>query len=78
MGIRDAAELDLLIVRGRQRLGFEIKRTSGPRLTPSMRSALDVLGLERLDVVDAGKDVFPLAERVRAVGIEALVDAVPQ
>lgn len=65
-------------MRGRQRLGFEIKRTSSPRLTPSMRSALDVLGLERLDVVYAGKEVFPLAERVRAVGVEALVDAVRQ
>lgn len=75
-GLHTGAELDLLIVRGRQRLGFEIKRTSSPRLTPSMRSALDVLGLERLDVVYAGKEVFPLAERVRAVGIEALVDAV--
>jgi predicted AAA+ superfamily ATPase len=77
-GLHTGAELDLLIVRGRQRLGFEIKRTSSPRVTPSMRSALDVLGLERLDVVYAGNEVFPLAERVRAVGIEALVDAVRQ
>lgn len=77
-GLHTGAELDLLIVRGRQRLGFEIKRTSSPRLTPSMRSALDVLGLERLDVVYAGKEVFPLADRVRAVGVEALVDAVRQ
>jgi predicted AAA+ superfamily ATPase len=34
------AELDLLIVRGRTRVGFEFKRTTAPRLTPSMRTAL--------------------------------------
>ncbi len=37
-----------------RRLGFEIKRTDAPRLTPSMKSALDALGLERLFVVHAG------------------------
>jgi predicted AAA+ superfamily ATPase len=42
------AELDLLIVRGKRRLGFEVKRTSSPKLTPSMRSALADLGLQRL------------------------------
>ena len=33
------AELDLLFVRGRQRIGFEIKRTSAPSMTPSMHHA---------------------------------------
>ena len=31
------AELDLLVVRGRRRWGFEVKRTSAPTITPSMR-----------------------------------------
>ena len=34
------AELDLLIVRGQRRLGFECKRTVAPRLTRSMHTAL--------------------------------------
>ena len=34
------AELDLLVVRGRRRLGFEFKRTVAPELTKSMRIAL--------------------------------------
>lgn len=75
-GLHSGAELDLLVVRGRRRLGFEIKRTSSPKLTRSMQSALDVLGLERLDVVYPGTEVFPLAENVRAVGVAALQDAV--
>jgi len=34
------AELDLLVVRGRRRIGIEVKRTTAPAVTPSMRSAL--------------------------------------
>jgi hypothetical protein len=68
------AELDLLIVRGRRRLGFEIKRTESPRVTPSMRAAKRDLGLGSLDVVHAGTDVFPLGEGIRALPAGRLVD----
>jgi len=71
-GTYAGAELDLLTVRGRQRLGFEIKRTTAPSLTPSMRSALADLNLKRLDVIHAGDKTFPLAEKVRAVAFERL------
>jgi len=67
------AELDLLIVDGRRRLGFEFKRTTVPVLTRSMRSALTDLGLETLLVVHAGHDTFPLAPRVRAVAASRLL-----
>jgi predicted AAA+ superfamily ATPase len=66
------AELDLLVVRGRTRLGFEFKRTVAPAITPSMRVALADLKLKRLDVVHAGDDTFPLAERIRAVSCRRL------
>ncbi len=66
------AELDLLVVRGNRRLGLEIKRTSAPSMSRSMRSALSDLGLERLDVVHAGEHTYPLAERVRAVALARL------
>lgn len=61
------AEVDLLVMRGNRRMGFEVKRTSAPSVTPSMRVALDDLRLERIDVLHAGKETFPLAERIRAV-----------
>ena len=61
------AELDLLIVRGRRRLAFEVKRTTAPSVTPSIRSALGDLGLDRVDVVHAGDDTYPLERNVRAV-----------
>lgn len=68
------AELDLLVVRGRKKLGFEIKRTSSPRSTPSMRNALTDLGLKSLDVIHAGDETFPLAKKVRAVAFSRLLD----
>ena len=66
------AELDLLVVRGNRRLGFEVKRTSAPSVTRSMHSALSDLELERLDVVHAGEQTYPLAERTRAVALARL------
>jgi hypothetical protein len=68
------AELDLLVVRGQTRLGFEFKRTAAPRLTPSMRVATKDLGLARLDVVHAGGATFPLAPRIRALALDRVLD----
>jgi len=61
------AELDLLVVKGGKRRGFEFKRTEAPSLTPSMKIALKDLKLDRLDVIHAGRETFSLAERVRAI-----------
>jgi len=68
------AELDLLVIRGRRRFGFELKRTSAPRLTPSIRTALDDLHLDRVDMIYPGEHTFPLAERVRAVALPRLYE----
>ena len=70
------AELDLLVISGQRRLGFEVKRTSAPRLTRSMAAVLEDLALERLDVVHAGEATFPLASNVRAVAAQALLDRI--
>lgn len=61
------AELDLLLVRGTSRVGFEIKRANAPTLTPSMRTARDDLKLDALYVVHSGTDRYPLSERIEAV-----------
>jgi predicted AAA+ superfamily ATPase len=71
-GTHSGAELDLLVVRGRHRLGFEFKRTVAPKVTRSMREALKDLGLERLDVIHAGESTFPLAEKIRAVALSQI------
>ncbi|MSP61281.1 MAG: ATP-binding protein [Myxococcales bacterium] len=71
------AELDLLVMRGRVRRAFEMKRTDAPRITPSMRTALADLHLDSLDVIHAGEHTFPLAPRIRAVALGRLLDDVP-
>jgi predicted AAA+ superfamily ATPase len=63
------AELDLLVTRGRERRGFEFKLTDAPRVTRSMRSAIEDLHLDSLDVVHAGEETFPLGERIRGVAL---------
>jgi uncharacterized protein len=67
------AELDLLVVRGTRRLGFEVKRTTAPAVTRSMRIAIEDLGLESLTVIHAGERTFPLASKVMAVSIGHLL-----
>jgi predicted AAA+ superfamily ATPase len=70
------AELDLLIVRGNRRLGFEIKRTSTPALTPSMRHAATDLKIDSLTVVHAGDHGFPLADNIVAVPLQDMLGSV--
>ena len=60
------------MIRRRQRLGFEVKLTDSPSVTPSMRSALENLSLTRMDVIHAGEETFPLTARIRAVALRRL------
>lgn len=66
-GTHAGAELDLFVTVDGRRVGVEVKLTDRPRLTPSMRNALQDLKLDRLLVVHAGQARFPLAARVDAV-----------
>ncbi len=61
------AELDLLLIRGTQRIGFEIKRSSSPTITRSMRSAIETLRLDRIEVIHAGEHTFSLDDGIRAI-----------
>lgn len=82
LGVRDdqcffwrthaGAELDLLVVAGRRRRGFEVKLTDAPTVTPSMRAALDDLGLDSLEVLYAGAETYDLAPRIRAVPLRRI------
>lgn len=72
-GTHGGAELDLLVVEGNRRVGYEFKRTVAPSVTPSMRAAIADLGLSRLDVIHGGSETFPLAKGVRAVSANRLV-----
>lgn len=75
-GLHSGAELDLLIVQGDRRRGFEIKLTEAPSMTRSMNSAMEHLHLDTLDVVHAGPYTFSLEPKVRAVALEDLLTQV--
>lgn len=66
------AEIDLLLRRGGKLFGVECKRVDLPRLTPSIRSAIDDLGLERVAIVYPGLRRIALSDRVEAVPLNQL------
>lgn len=63
-GAHSGAELDLLLFKNGRRIGVEFKREDAPRLTPSMRIALEDLALDHLYVIYPGARVYGLTERV--------------
>ena len=67
------AELDLLMLKGRQRIGVEFKRADAPRLTHSMRIAMHDLKLDALYVVYPGSHRYEIADGVEAVPLWALL-----
>ena len=67
------AELDLFIPSGSKRLGIEIKLTSTPTITPSMRHAIQDLELTELIVAHAGEESYPLGDKIRAVSARRLL-----
>jgi hypothetical protein len=69
------AELDLLMLQGGRRIGVEFKRADAPRLTPSMRIAIDDLKLDALYVVYPGAHRFRIADGVEAVPLWAMLPA---
>ena len=69
------AEIDLVLRRGSSLLGVECKRADAPRMTPSIRSAIDDLGLDKVAVVYPGARRYPINDRVEAVPLITLAEA---
>ena len=70
------AEIDLVFRRGDALYGVECKRMDTPRLTPSIRIALDDLNLKHVFVIYPGTQRFPLASQVEAVPLQTLAKGV--
>lgn len=71
-GTHQGAEIDLILRCGDRLLGVECKRADAPRLTPSIRIALEDLSLERIAVVYPGSRRFSISDQVEAVPLSAL------
>ncbi|MBK9352089.1 MAG: ATP-binding protein [Sulfuritalea sp.] len=61
------AELDALLIKNGVRLGIEIKRADAPRLTPSMRHAMNDLKLDALWVLYPGRHRYRLGDRIEVL-----------
>jgi predicted AAA+ superfamily ATPase len=66
------AELDLMVLAGGKRYGFEIKYADAPGTSRSMQVALHDLALEHLWVVYPGQHKYALDERITALPMDAL------
>ena len=78
-GTHSGAGLDLLIFQNGNPIGFEIKRTTSPKITSSMKSSMKDLMLKKLFVIHAGEHEFKLHENITAFpmkNIQSIFDAV--
>ena len=63
-GTQGGAELDLMLMKGGKRWGFEFKCIDAPSSSKSMHSAIESLGLEHLWVIYPGERRYALTERI--------------
>jgi predicted AAA+ superfamily ATPase len=68
------AELDLMVLRGGRRLGFELKYADAPGPTRSMRVALADLRLDHLWVVYPGAKAYDLDDRLSVLPVGEAVE----
>ena len=69
------AELDLMLMRRGKRYGFEFKCSDAPRMTKSLRIALDDLGLAQAWVVYPGTEQYRIHERASVLPLTKLPSA---
>jgi predicted AAA+ superfamily ATPase len=66
------AELDLLLRKDGRLYGVECKRIDAPRLTTSIRIAIENLDLDHITVVYPGTKAYPLSDKVTVVPLSVL------
>ena len=68
----NGAELDLLLFKDGKRIGIECKRRDAPKLTASMKIAMDDLKLDELLVIYPGRKAYPLGDSIQVLPLESL------
>ena len=71
-GTQRGAELDLMLLRGGRRWGFEFKCADAPRTTKSMHTVSKDLGLDHLWVVYPGDLEYRLTDKITAVPLKKI------
>jgi hypothetical protein len=67
------AELDLLLIRGREKWGIEIKYSDRPWATKSMHIAMHDLDLHHLYVICPNADNYKLTEKIEVIGLPSFL-----
>jgi predicted AAA+ superfamily ATPase len=71
--LHSGAELDLIVLKNKKRLGFEFKLTNAPKVTSSMKVALEALHLNHLYVICYGEGKpWALTKNISAVPMMSL------
>ena len=61
----DGAEMDLLLLKGSQiKLGFEIKYSNSPKLSPAVFHTKTALNIPKILVVTPSSDEFPIGDNI--------------
>ena len=66
------AELDLMVLAKGKRWGIEVKYQDAPKITKSMRIAMEDLKLERLWVVYPGKTGYPMDKKIECLPLDEI------
>ncbi|MBV8801895.1 MAG: ATP-binding protein [Gammaproteobacteria bacterium] len=68
------AELDLLLLLGDKKIGFEFKYTDAPKTTKSMHVSLEDLELDHLNVIYPGTIDYKLSEKISVFGLKNWIE----
>jgi len=66
------AEIDLLFNKGGKMYGVEIKRQDAPRMTPSLKNALEDLKLKRIVVIYPGSRRYSIHKQVDVIPFDEI------
>jgi predicted AAA+ superfamily ATPase len=73
---QSGAEIDLLIVKGMEKKGFEFKYSNKPAVTKSMHVAMETLGLDDLTIIIPGSAHYFLTERIEVWGLQSYANKI--
>ena len=72
-GTHNDAELDLLLLQKGKKIGFEFKLSDAPKITPSMRIALEDCELDSLIVIYPKGRAYKLSTEISVISLEEYV-----
>lgn len=70
--VHSGAELDLLMIKDGKKIGVECKRADAPRVTRSMRIAMEDIGLDELLIAYPGTRAHEIEPKIRLFPVQNL------